>query len=177
MSWVLGTAFEWITSRLDSYTPSLTVWLAFPIMVVAISWSLSIIRSVFFRVMILLVIPAAQVLAMTSYALLLTTEFLGTQVFRLCRLRPPKLIYRFGDGVTASKPVLMKQLGVASQRTDNAFRRRRSRLWLLALIAVLGWWNTSYCSAMSTVDCSRGPASAWAHSVNGALRDLFTRDG
>lgn len=176
MSEVLESAFDRIASGLEDYTPALTVWLAFPILVLAMLWALSLARFLLGLVTRLVVIPAGQVLVAIGHTLLLTLEFLGTQLWRLFRRPPPNLVYSVSDALAAAKAPMMTWLRVTSDRVDRLARRPWKRTRLLAVVLILGWWNANYCHPSSNMDC-KAPPSAWAQSVNGAVRDLFREDG
>jgi len=172
MNDVLGTAFDRIRSTLDTFTPSLTTWLAFPILVLGLFLALRISKHLLAFAARTIVIPAVQALVVVSHTLVLTLEFLGTQLWRLFSRPPPRPVYVLTDAVAAGKPVAVQGLRRFGEYIRQQARRRRSRAWLLVIVAILGWWNTVYCRGSSTVDC-RPPPSAWAHSVNGVVRDLF----
>jgi hypothetical protein len=111
--------------------------------------------------------PAIHLAGAVLTILVLTVEFVLTQVFRLLWLPLTPVHYALGDLAVAGGAGA-RGLASAAVRQLDRLARFSPVLLLAAAVAVVVWWNAGYCDRHPAADC-RAPAVVWVEAV-GALR-------
>jgi hypothetical protein len=110
--------------------------------------------------------PAVRLAGAILTIVVLTGEFVLTQVFRLLWLPLTPVHYAIGDLAVAGGSGARGFAAAAVRQTDR-LARFSPILLLAAAVAVVVWWNAGYCGRHPAAGC-QAPAVAWVDAV-GAL--------
>jgi hypothetical protein len=160
---VLDKSAAWIRDVLTFLPPEIATFLWFPVLVMVVFLA----AVLFFRRILPFIgrVGAALLpwLATLLGAALLLPDLIIATAFRLRRLRPPALLYHYGDTVVDS----MIGLARASTKVGSALSRlARVHVLLLALAcgALIWAWNAGHCSETSIKGTCVRPVSGWMES-------------
>jgi hypothetical protein len=152
---------QWLGNRLSGLPEPLDQLVPLPLLVVAgylvLAWVLRRLLPWLTRQVVApLVVAVIGVLGVAA----LTGEFLLTQAFRVARRRPARALYAAGDAVV--------RFMIGSQRSTRGAGRASGRLRnlhgvlvLAVLVALLGWWNSTYCERQPASGACQAPFAAW----------------
>jgi len=110
--------------------------------------------------------PSVRLAGAVLTIVVLTVEFVLTQVFRLLWLPLTPVHYAIGDLAVAGGAGA-RRLAAATVRQIDRLARFSPFLLLAAAVAVVVWWNGGYCDRHPATGCT-APAVAWVDAV-GAL--------
>lgn len=161
----LDSLYAWMLDTLSWPLGSDGPVLAFPAMALAVLVTVRILLRQVLPLLLRYAIAVANTLTVLAGVVLLGVEFVLTSCFRLCRLRPPAVVYGLGDTLVAATRAA--QAGLRFLRTRSVRLGGMSGNFILVLVLVLvllGWWNIGYCGRSTAAGCA-DPVTAWLRLV------------
>jgi hypothetical protein len=154
-AWVLET----LSQRLGDGGPLV----AFPVVAAGL---LLMARTLIWRLLPLLLgfaLALADLVTVLLGVLLLGVDFLLASCFRLCRLRPPAVVYGLGDTVVTATKAAQTGIRILGGRTGR-LRRLSGTLILMLVVGLVWWWDAGYCARSPAGGCTT-PISSWLRLV------------
>jgi hypothetical protein len=159
---VLDDLYRWLLDALSRRISGAGPLLAFPTVVIAVPIGMRLLVRRVLPLLVWCVLALTNGAAFLLGVLLLGVDFVIASCFRICRLRPPSLVYALGD--TLITTMRATQTGFGMLRTRAARLGNLGGLGGLGLLvltfALLWWWNAEYCARTTTAGCVV-PAMSW----------------
>lgn len=162
---IIDRAGEWLAARTDFLPAPFDRLVILPILVIGLYVLAGLaLRQVIPWVLRRLVAPVVMVLVGLLSVAALTVEFLFTKVFRLLRRRPAVALYAWGDATVTSMITLQGRVRVA-RRSTRRMGRIPSVVVLIAVGALVAWWNDGWCDRHPGAGDCRPPVIAWVEQA------------
>ncbi len=120
-----------------------------------------------------LVKPALGLVAITRASLLLP-DFIVTRLLTLRKIRPPVLVYSYGNAVLSLADGLESFVRSQFPAISN-LRRFPKKLITIALLAAFLLWNGTYCITGTSNQACVSPSTQWRQSLLQWVKELSAK--
>ncbi|MEV4134699.1 hypothetical protein AB0J72_21325 [Dactylosporangium sp. NPDC049742] len=159
----LDSLYAWLFTTLSSPLDDGGSLFAFPVTAIGVLLAARTALRLVLPVLLRYVLMLADAVTVLIGVLLLGVDFLLASLFRLCRLRPPAIVYGLGDTLVTATRAAQSSLTMLRTRTVR-LRGLSGGLILLLVLALVWWWDSGYCGRVPSAGCT-GPMSAWLQLV------------